>query len=116
MFALAECCNPPELPVMVIVTVALGVVFLGGQIAGWRELTAQGLPLRSGPHAAFFYLLSGAHGAHVLGGIGALIWTLRRALGGAYGRTGHTGLTHTAIYWHFVGGVWVWLLAALTAL
>ncbi len=97
-------------------TALLGVLFLGGQVVAWRTLAAQGVLLPTSPYAAFFYLLSAVHGAHVLGGLGALGWTLRRARGGAYSRDRHAGLTQAAVYWHFVGGVWVYLLAALSAL
>lgn len=98
------------------VAAVLGVLFLAGQWIAWRELVAQGILLRSGPHPAFFYMLSAVHAAHVIGGLGALAWTLNRARGGAYGAAWHVGLNHTAIYWHFVGGVWLWLLAVLSTL
>jgi cytochrome c oxidase subunit 3 len=95
---------------------ALGVLFLAGQVEVWRALAARGVFLPTGPHAAFFYLLSAIHGAHVAGGLGALAWTLRRARLGAYTAAAHAGLTHAAIYWHFVGGVWLYLLAMLATL
>jgi len=98
------------------VTAALGVLFLVGQLVAWRQLVGQGILLRTGPHPAFFYMLSAVHGAHVLGGLGALGWTGRRARAGAYGAAQHDGLTHTAVYWHFVGVVWLWLLAVLSTL
>lgn len=94
----------------------MGIVFLAGQILAWRMLVAQGVFLPSSPHAAFFYMLSGVHGAHVLGGIGALIWTFRRTVAGAYSAANYTGLTHAAIYWHFVGAVWLYLLIILLTL
>jgi len=98
------------------VALGLGALFLLGQLAAWRSFVQQGVLLRTGPHPAFFYLLSGVHGAHILGGIGVLGWTLHRARRGAYGPTRHTGLTHAAIYWHFMGAVWLWLLAVLAVL
>lgn len=94
----------------------LGVLFLAGQVLVWRALAARGVYLPTSPHAAFFYMLSAVHGAHVLGGLGALGWTLRRALRGAYSPAHHAGLTHAAIFWHFVGGVWIYLLVVLSAL
>ena len=94
----------------------LGLVFLAGQIAAWRMLAARGVFLPTSPHAAFFYMLSGIHGAHVIGGLAALAWTLRRALRGAYTPARHAGLNHVAIYWHFVGGVWIYLFIVLSTL
>jgi len=95
---------------------ALGLLFLAGQIVAWRSLGARGVLPGSNPYAAFFYMLSAVHGAHVLGGVGALTWTLARARAGMYRATRHAGLTHAAIYWHVVGGVWLWLLAILYTL
>jgi cytochrome c oxidase subunit 3 len=94
----------------------LGLLFLAGQLLLWRALAARGVFLASGPHAAFVYLLSAAHGAHVLGGIGALGWTFERVRTGAYRAARYAGLTPVAIYWHFVGIVWLWLFALLSTL
>jgi cytochrome c oxidase subunit 3 len=100
-------------PVWLGLAAALGVVFLGGQLVAWSSLMDQGLFLRTNPHAAFFYMLSAIHGAHVLGGLGALVWTLRRALQGAYSAQQYRGLSHAAIYWHYVGAIWIYLLLIL---
>lgn len=101
-------------PVWLAMGSVLGLLFLAGQWVAWRALISQGVLLPSNPHAAFFYMLSAVHGAHVVGGLGALAWTLKRAFRGAYTATSHTGLTHAAIYWHFVGGLWIYLLILLS--
>lgn len=101
-------------PVWLAMGSVLGLLFLAGQWVAWQALIAQGVLLPSSPHAAFFYMLSAVHGAHVLGGLGALAWTVNRAFRGAYTATSHTGLTHAAIYWHFVGGLWIYLLILLS--
>ena len=106
----------PALGSWLALAALLGVLFLAGQVAAWRMLAAQGVLLPTSPHAAFFYMLSAVHGAHVVGGLGALGWTLRRAMAGAYTSGRQTGLTHAAIYWHVVGGVWVYLLTILSIL
>lgn len=93
-----------------------GVVFLVGQLATWQALARQGVFLPSSPHASFFYMLSAVHGLHVIGGLGALAWTRRRAASGAYGAANSAGLLHTAIYWHFVGLIWAYLLVVLVTL
>ena len=101
-------------PVWLAMGSVLGFLFLAGQWVAWRALIAQGVLLPTSPHAAFFYMLSAVHGAHVLGGLGALTWTLNRAFGGAYTAASHAGLDHAAIYWHFVGALWVYLLILLS--
>jgi cytochrome c oxidase subunit 3 len=100
-------------PVWLGLAAALGVAFLGGQLLAWSSLMDQGVFLPSNPHAAFFYMLSAVHAAHVLGGLGALAWTLRRALQGAYSANRYGGLSHAAIYWHYVGAIWIYLLLIL---
>ena len=94
----------------------LGGAFLIGQIGAWQLLAAQGVLLLTSPHAAFFYMLTAVHGAHVLGGLAVLGTVALRAGRGRYSREHHAGVTHAAIYWHFVGVVWLYLLAALSLL
>lgn len=94
----------------------LGVLFLVGQILAWRALAGRGVFLPTSPHAAFFYLLSGVHGAHVIGGLGALGWAVRRVQRAPRAAATRAALAHVAIFWHFVGGLWVYLLALLTIL
>ena len=94
----------------------LGVLFLTGQLLAWRALAAQGVFLPTSPHAAFFYLLSGVHGVHVLGGLGALGWAVGRLARAPRAVLSRAALGQVAIYWHVVGGLWVYLLALLTIL
>jgi cytochrome c oxidase subunit 3 len=94
---------------------ALGLLFLVGQVSAWFLLKERGVLLPTSPHAAFFYMLSAVHGAHVIGGLAALAWTLRRSLQGAYSFAMHRGLTQASIYWHYVGAVWIYLLVLLIA-
>jgi heme/copper-type cytochrome/quinol oxidase subunit 3 len=53
----------------VAATGALGVLFLAGQVLAWRSLAAQGVFLATNPHSSFFYMLTGLHGLHLLGGL-----------------------------------------------
>jgi len=90
----------------------LGLLFLAGQVAAWRQLAAQGIFLASNPHSSFFYLLSGVHAAHLVGGLGwfaSAAFRLRRlAL-----TPGEDGLGLLATYWHFLAAVWIYLLFLL---
>jgi cytochrome c oxidase subunit 3 len=94
----------------------LGVLFLAGQILAWRALAARGVFLPTSPHAAFFYLLSGVHGAHVLAGIGALAWAVRGLRRAPHLPVTRAVLTHVSVFWHFVGALWLYLLFLLTLL
>ena len=51
---------------------AFAFMFLVGQLLAWRQLDAAGYFLPANPANAFFYLITGVHGVHVLGGLVAL--------------------------------------------
>src|SRR5712692_11396437 len=56
------------------ITTGLGVLFLMGQLIAWRQLVAQGVFMASNPASSFFYIFTAAHGVHLLGGVGALLY------------------------------------------
>lgn len=85
-------------------TVLLALAFVAGQTMAGAQLAAQGVFLQTNPHASFFYVLTGIHGAHLLGGIGALL--------GAWARPAILGTA--AAYWHFMGGLWIYLLILIS--
>ena len=95
------------------VTTGLGLLFLSGQIIAWRQLAAAGMMLATNPSSSFFYLLTAAHGAHLAGGILALFYvTFRQWKRSRISQA--TAAELTAIYWHFMDGLWVFLLVLLT--
>ena len=63
-----------------LLTGFLGIAFLISQFFAWRQLAQQGIYLQSNPHSSFFYLLTGAHGVHIAGGLLALgfLWLRSR--------------------------------------
>lgn len=96
----------------VYLTLALGLLFVTGQVIAWRQLAAQGLFLATAPSSAFFYVFTALHGLHVLGGLVALfyvLWRLRRLAGAAP----RAALRAAALYWHFMGVLWLYLLVIL---
>ena len=99
--------------VWLYVTAGLGVIFLIGQFAAWRELAARGYYLASNASASFLYLLTAAHALHLLGGVLALGYLVFRAPSIASGRQRRAAVDATAIYWHFMDGLWIYLLILL---
>lgn len=91
------------------VTSLLGTVFLIGQYVAWHQLRAAGVYLATNPSSSFFYLLTGAHGVHLAGGVAALFYVaLRTSLqGGWKGRP--AAVEATAVYWHFMDGLWLFV-------
>ena len=92
-------------------TMALGLVFVAGQYEAWRQLAGQGLYLATNPNSSFFYVLTGVHALHVLGGLAALTYVIARVATGRGLR--RTTMGNVAIYWHFMGVLWVYLLIVL---
>ncbi len=98
----------------VTLSTVLGATFLFGQIWIWQALAAQGIYLNSNPHSSFFYLMTGAHGIHLLGGVVALIYVVMRAwLPGSAIAPRQAVVDVTAIYWHFMDGLWIYLFLLL---
>jgi cytochrome c oxidase subunit 3 len=95
------------------VTTGLGVLFLAGQIIAWRQLAAAGMLLSTNPSSSFFYLLTAAHGAHLAGGIFALFYVMFRQWKRSR-ISQSTAAELAAIYWHFMDGLWIFLLVLLT--
>jgi cytochrome c oxidase subunit 3 len=88
------------------------VLFLAGQFIAWRQLAREGVFLVTNPSSSFFYVLTAAHGLHLLGGILALVYVSRRN----WQRARITQATATdvaSIYWHCMDGLWVFLFALL---
>jgi cytochrome c oxidase subunit 3 len=94
-------------------TCILGAAFLAGQLWIWGLLADQGIYLSGNPHSSFFYLLTGVHGVHLLGGVAALAFLTARAWISAARVPAGASLNVTAIYWHFMDGLWIYLLVLL---
>ena len=92
------------------ITVCFGLAFLFSQLLALQELVEQGIYLRGNPHSSLFYVVTGAHGIHLLGGIAALCFLLiRRA---DFGRQ-RSRTAVSALYWHFLTVLWVGLFLCL---
>ena len=92
---------------------ALAAVFLVGQLAAWRELIALGYFASSNPANAFFYLITGLHGLHLLGGLIAWGRTMTKlGRGDEIARLGASAEL-CAIYWHFLLAVWLILFGLM---
>lgn len=106
-----------EMPALRMSLLAAGIsalAFLSGQLLAWRQLTGEGYLLASNPANAFFYVLTGVHGLHLLGGLVALGRTIAKA----WRETGTEPLRLSvelcATYWHFLFLVWLVFLSVLT--
>jgi len=94
-------------------TVVLGISFLRGQWIVWRELQASGFYVATSPSSSFIYLLTGTHGAHLLGGIFALLAAGATILFRRTAESRVVVLDVTAWYWHFMTLLWIYILCLL---
>ncbi|HEY0320090.1 MAG TPA: cytochrome c oxidase subunit 3 [Pyrinomonadaceae bacterium] len=101
----------------VAITGLLGLGFLTTQLLAWRQLVAQGIYLANNPHSSFFFVLTGAHGLHLLGGILGLCYLLARTWNQLTSREAIAKRQQAAsvigLYWHFMDGLWVYLFLLL---
>jgi len=88
----------------------LGFLFLIGQALAWRQLYAAGIFVATNPSSSFFYLLTAAHGFHILGGLAALLYVDVQALRLQLGPGKRTAVDVSAVFWHFVDGLWLFLM------
>lgn len=95
-------------------TLGLGLLFVAGQVVVWRELAARGAGIATTPYSSFFYVLTGAHGVHLGGGLVGLAAAMSWPAGGEGGRLPRAvALRLAAIYWHFMGILWMGLFLLL---
>ena len=96
-------------------TLGLGVCFLAVQSWNWWGLIRVHLTAASNLYAFTFFMLTGLHAAHAIGGIALLAIVWARSLRGRYGSGHHAGITYAAMYWHFLDAIWLLLFAVLVA-
>jgi cytochrome c oxidase subunit 3 len=94
-------------------TLILGLLFLFGQWTAWRQLAASGFYVSSTPSSSFVYLLTGTHAVHLMGGVLALFVASIAALFRRAVATRSIVIDVTAWYWHFMAGLWVYILCLL---
>lgn len=95
-----------------LVTTVMGLLFVTGQLVAWRELVAQGVYIASNQASSFFYIFTGAHGVHLLGGLAALLFVLLRNFEKSQVSMS-LAAEITSYYWHFMDGLWIFLFALL---
>ncbi len=94
-------------------TAVLGLSFLAGQWLAWRQLAASGFYVSTNPSSSFFYLLTGTHGIHLMGGVLALLAAGAASLLRRPADSQAVVVDVTAWYWHFMTFLWVYILCLL---
>lgn len=105
--------NLESVKIAMIITTILGVGFMVGQYFAWTELVTNSIHLVGNPSGSFVYIISGLHGLHVLGGVIYLLILLDATRKGLVHSKSLNGIEMCATYWHFLGGLWLYLLLFL---
>jgi len=105
-----------KLRLFLLATLLLGVTFISIQASEYIKLFLfDGLTFSTAPngvnplYGATFYVQTGVHGSHVLGGILAMTYATRKAFGGHFTKENHEAVELIGLYWHFVDVVWIFL-------
>ncbi|MDH5608136.1 MAG: cytochrome c oxidase subunit 3 [Cyclobacteriaceae bacterium] len=93
----------------------LSVAFIGGQYMAWGQLINQDIYFVGNPAGSFIYVFTGLHIAHLFGGIIFLTIVLIRAFQNQIHSKNLVSLEMCATYWHFLGGLWLYLYLFLIA-
>lgn len=95
-------------------TFVMGAVFIAGQATEYTKLVGEGFTLQTNAYTSAFFLATGFHGLHVLGGLIAFLLMLGRTY--ATRTFTHEQAVHaivTSYYWHFVDAIWIILFSVL---
>jgi cytochrome c oxidase subunit III len=96
------------------ITFLMGAIFVGAQFNEYRVLvTEHGTSISSSTYGSVFYLTTGFHALHVIGGLIAFVFLLIRSTMGRFTPAQATSAIVVSYYWHFVDVVWVGLFATI---
>ena len=96
-----------------IVSLLLGLVFVLGQANEYRMLVEEGTTMASSSYGTVFFLTTGFHGLHVIGGLIAFVLVIGKTKMSKFTPAQATGAIVVSYYWHFVDIVWIGLFATI---
>jgi cytochrome c oxidase subunit 3 len=96
-----------------VLTLIMGTIFVGGQGYEYFTLINEGVTIPSSAFGTVFYLATGFHGLHVIGGLIAFVFLLARTTMSKFTPAQATSAIVVSYYWHFVDIVWVGLFAVI---
>jgi cytochrome c oxidase subunit 3 len=103
----------PSAPIWVWATALAGFGFLSGQYLAWRQLHLHGGLVSKNPAGTFLVMFTGTHALHLAAGLAVLLYV---CLAGGPRRSLERRciiLDVTALYWHFIAAMWVYVLVVL---
>ncbi len=104
--------NLKLLKMMLLLTLGLGIAFLVGQWKGWSDLVQSNVYFGgsgSNPAGSFLYVLTGVHAFHLVTGLIFLFITFMSSLKYKVHSKNMLRIQLCTTYWHFLGGLWLYL-------
>ena len=98
-----------EVKIGITATAAIAVVFFYMQYLSWVELVAQDVFLVGNPSGSFVYIFSGLHLAHLIGGLVFLLVVFLDTMNYKVHSKSMLAIEMCTTYWHFLGGLWIYL-------
>jgi cytochrome c oxidase subunit III len=99
------------------VTYVMGAIFVIGQIYEYATLSGEGFNLDTNSYTSAFFMTTGFHGLHVIGGLMAFLLVIGRAYSVKnFGHKEATSAIVVSYYWHFVDVVWIGLFLVIYVL
>ncbi len=96
------------------ITFVMGLIFVLGQANEYRQLVGhEDLAINTNGYGSVFYLTTGFHGLHVIGGLVAFLFMMARSTMGRFTPAQATSAIVVSYYWHFVDVVWIGLFATI---
>jgi cytochrome c oxidase subunit 3 len=101
------------LKIFLTLTMVLGLAFLTGQYQAWKQLVAMEVYFVGNPAGSFLYILTGLHALHIISGIIFLVVVIISSFKLKVHSKNIIQLEMCTTYWHFLGGLWLYLFLFL---
>jgi cytochrome c oxidase subunit III len=105
--------NYGQVKIAMIITCLLAAAFIVGQFRAWGELVDAGVFFVGNPAGSFLYVFTGLHLLHLVSGIFYLLYILVQSLRQKVNSKNMLNMEMCSTYWHFLGGLWIYLFIFL---
>ncbi len=106
--------NLKNIRIALALTFIFALAFIYGQYLAWSELVDQGVYFVGNAAGSFLYVLTGVHGVHLFSAILFLLYVLYSAFNSNHNPKRLLRMEMCVTYWHFLGGLWLYLYLFLT--
>lgn len=105
--------KPEQVKLALAITTVLGILFLVGQVKAWGQMVDANVYFTGNPAGSFLYIFTGIHGLHLVSGVIYLIYMLISSFRYKVHSKNMLNMEMSATWWHFLGGLWIYLFIFL---